>query len=333
MMKVSVLGDGAWGSAIANMLSDNYHEVTLWGPFSDYIKVMEETRKNPRFLPQITFNEKIEFTSELEHALKNAEVIILALPSQYQRKLLEEIKGYVKKGEQIFVNIAKGIENNTLERMSQVAEEILGSVKYAVLSGPSHAEEVAKAVPTAVVLGCKDQKVGELLQQLFINKFFRVYLTDDYIGVELGGALKNVFAIAAGIADGMSLGDNSKAALITRGIAEMSRLGKALGGKYETFSGLSGIGDMLVTCYSKHSRNRFVGEGLGKNKTLDQVLQELGFKVAEGIKTAKSAYELSKKMDIETPIIDELYFTLYENKPPFHCMKDLMNRTAKPEIY
>ena len=332
-MKVSVLGDGAWGSAIANMLSDNSHEVKLWGPFSDYIKVMKESRKNPRFLPQLAFNEKIEFISEIEPSLENAEIIILALPSQYQRKLLEDIKGYVKKQEQIFVNIAKGIENNTLERMSQVAEEILGSVKYAVLSGPSHAEEVAKAVPTAVVLGCRDQKLGELLQHLFINKFFRVYLTDDYIGVELGGALKNVFAIAAGIADGMGLGDNSKAALITRSIAEMSRLGKALGGKYETFSGLSGIGDMLVTCYSKHSRNRFVGEGLGKNKTLDQILQELGLKVAEGIKTAKSAYELSKKLNIETPIIDELYFTLYENKPTIQCMKDLMNRAAKPEIY
>jgi glycerol-3-phosphate dehydrogenase (NAD(P)+) len=332
-MKVSVLGDGAWGSAIADMLSDNSHEVKLWGPFPDYIKVMKETRKNPRFLPQLTFNEKIEFTSKIEQSFKNAEVIILALPSQYQRKLLQDIKEYVKKEEQIFVNIAKGIENNTLERMSQVAEEILGPVKYAVLSGPSHAEEVARAVPTAVVLGCKDQKVGELLQQLFINKFFRVYLTDDYIGVELGGALKNVFAIAAGIADGMNLGDNSKAALVTRSIAEMSRLGKTLGGKYETFSGLSGIGDMLVTCYSRHSRNRFVGEGLGKNKTLDQVLQELGLKVAEGIKTTKSAYELSKKMYIETPIIDELYFTLYENKHPFQCMKDLMNRAAKPEIY
>lgn len=331
-MKVSVLGDGAWGSTIANMLSDNSHDIKLWGPFPDYIKVIRETRKNPRFLPQIAFNNKIEFTPDLEYSLRNAEVIILALPSQYQRKLLEDIKKYIKK-DQIFVNIAKGIENNTLERMSQVAEEILGPVKYAVLSGPSHAEEVVKGTPTAVVLGCKDKEIGELLQKLFINKFFRVYLTNDYIGVELGGALKNVFAIAAGIADGMNLGDNSKAALVTRSIAEMSRLGKALGGKYETFSGLSGIGDMLVTCYSKHSRNRFVGEWLGKNKSLDQVLQELGFKIAEGIKTTKSAYELSKKLNIETPIIDELYFTLYENKHPFQCMKDLMNRAAKPEIY
>jgi len=332
-MRVSILGDGAWGSAIANMLSDNSHDVKLWGRFPDYIKLIKETKKNPRYLPQITFNEKIEFSSELEYSLKNAEVIILALPSQYQRTLLEEIKKYVKKEEHIFVNIAKGIENNTLERMSQVTEETLGLVKYAVLSGPSHAEEVTRATPTAVVLGCKDQNLGKLLQQLFMNKFFRVYLTDDYIGVELGGALKNVFAIAAGIADGMKLGDNSKAALVTRSIAEMSRLGKALGGRYETFSGLSGIGDMLVTCYSKLSRNRFVGEGLGENKTLDQVLQELEFKVAEGVKTTKSAYELSKKLSIETPIIDELYFTLYENKSPIQCMKDLMNRAAKPEIY
>ena len=332
-MKVSILGDGAWGSAIANILSDNSNDVKLWGPFPDYIEGMKETKKNPRFLHQITFNDKIDFTPELEYSLKNVEVVILALPSQYQRKLLEDIRGYINRENQIFVNIAKGIENSTLDRMSQVAEEILGSVKYAVLSGPSHAEEVAKGTPTAVVLGCKDQKVGELLQQLFINKFFRVYLTDDYIGVELGGALKNVFAISAGIADGMNLGDNSKAALVTRSIAEMSRLGKALGGKYETFSGLSGIGDMLVTCYSKHSRNRFVGEGLGKNKSLDQVLQELGLKVAEGIKTTKSTYELSRKLNIETPIIDELYSTLYENKHPFQCMKDLMNRSAKHEIY
>lgn len=332
-MNISVLGDGAWGSAMANLFADNSHNVKLWGPFPDYIEEMSKTRKNPKFLPQITFNDGICFTSNLEQATSSAEIIVLALPSQYQRKLLENLKPFFNNDKTIIINIGKGIENDSLERLSQVTKEILGECKYVVLSGPSHAEEVSKGTPTAVVAGCSSKETGELVQSLLMNKFFRVYYTDDYIGVELGGALKNVFAIAAGIADGMGLGDNSKAALVTRSIAEMSRLGKVLGGRYETFSGLSGIGDMLVTCFSKHSRNRFVGERLGQGIKMPEIQKELGMKVAEGVKTTKSSYELAKKLNIETPIIDELYKALYEDKNPPQCMKDLMERSAKPEIY
>ncbi|HBM15916.1 MAG TPA: glycerol-3-phosphate dehydrogenase [Lentisphaeria bacterium] len=332
-MNISVLGDGAWGSAIANLFAQNLHKVTLWGPFPDYMEEMEKAKKNPRFLPQITFDDSIKFTPDIKTASADADLLVLALPSQYQRKLLTDLRPYFNNSKTIIINIGKGIENDSLERLSQVTHDILGDCKYVVLSGPSHAEEVSKGTPTAVVAGCECRETGELIQSLMMNKFFRVYYTDDYIGVELGGALKNVFAIAAGIADGMSLGDNSKAALVTRSIAEMSRFGKLLGGKYETFSGLSGIGDMLVTCYSKHSRNRFVGERLGQGAKMPEILKELGMKVAEGIKTTKSAYELAKKLNVETPVIDELYRAIYENKNPSEILKDLMERSAKPEIY
>ncbi|MCP4178176.1 MAG: NAD(P)-dependent glycerol-3-phosphate dehydrogenase [bacterium] len=331
-MNISVLGDGAWGSAVANLLHQNKQNVKLWGPFPDYIEEMKKTRINSRFLPSYTFPKEIELTSDLSAAVKNADILIFALPTQYQRELIVKLKSLHKKN-QIIINIAKGIENKSLERLSELATEILGDVKYAVLSGPSHAEEVIKGSPTAVVVGCKDKKIGEIIQSIFINDFFRVYYSSDTTGVELGGALKNVFAIAAGIADGMKLGDNSKAALVTRSIAEMSRLGKALNGKYETFSGLSGIGDMIVTCFSKHSRNRHVGQKLGEGYTLDQILKEMGMVVAEGVKTTKSAYKLAKKINIEVPIINELYSTLYADKTPTDCIKDLMSRSAKPEIY
>ncbi|HJO94476.1 MAG TPA: NAD(P)H-dependent glycerol-3-phosphate dehydrogenase [Victivallales bacterium] len=331
-MNISVLGDGAWGSAVANLLYQNKQNVKLWGPFSDYIEEMNRTRINSRFLPSYSFPEEIELTSDLSVAVKNADILIFALPTQYQRELIIKLKNLYKKN-QIIINIAKGIENESLERLSELTAEILGDVKYAVLSGPSHAEEVIKGSPTAVVVGCKDEKIGKIIQSIFINDFFRVYYSSDTVGVELGGALKNVFAIAAGIADGMKLGDNSKAALVTRSIAEMSRLGKALNGKYETFSGLSGIGDMIVTCFSKHSRNRHVGEKLGQGYTLEQILKEMGMVVAEGVKTTKSAYKLAEKINIEVPIINELYSTLYADKTPYDCIKDLMSRSAKPEIY
>ncbi len=331
-MNISVMGDGAWGSAIANLFANNSHNVKLWGPFPDYLQEMAKTGKNPRFLPQISFNSSIKFSADIKDTVSDSDLIILALPTQYQRKLIEDIKPFFN-NKTIIVNIGKGIENNSLERLSEVTKEILGECKYVVLSGPSHAEEVSKGTPTAVVAGCLDKETGELVQNLMMNNSFRVYYTDDYIGVELGGALKNVFAIAAGIADGMGLGDNSKAALVTRSIAEMSRLGKVLGGRYETFSGLSGIGDMLVTCFSKHSRNRFVGERLGQGIKMPEIQKELGMKVAEGVKTTKSSYDLAKKLNVETPIIDELYKALYENKLPALCIKDLMERSAKPEIY
>jgi len=332
-MNIAVLGDGAWGSAIAHHLSKNKHSVTLWGPFPDYISEMRKTYSNPRFLPKIKFSDSMIFSSDLKETIIKSEILVLALPSQYVRKLLENMRPYFDKKKHILVDLAKGIEVNTLKRMSEIVTEILGESNYSVLSGPSHAEEVILNVPTVVVVASKKPEIGKIVQTAFINPTFRVYYSNDPTGVELGGALKNVYAVAAGVVDGMKLGDNSKAALLTRSIAEMSRLGKALGGGVETFSGLSGIGDLIVTCYSKHSRNRFVGEKLGSGFTLEEVLKELNMSVAEGVTTTKSAYQLAKKINIESPIINELYAALYEDKNPQKCINDLMSRTATTEIY
>lgn len=331
-MNIAVLGDGAWGSAMAKLLCTSKHNVALWGPFPDYIKILNKTRSNPKFLPEIKFPKQLLITDNIEKAVDNKDIIVLALPSQYIRDLLQKLKPYYTK-KQIILNLAKGIENETLNRVSQIVQEILGGTHYAVLSGPSHAEEVCNDIPTAVVVAAKNLKTAKLIQANFTTSNFRIYLSSDVIGIELGGALKNVYSIAAGICDGMQLGDNAKAALITRSIAEMSRLGKILGGQVQTFSGLSGIGDLIVTCYSKHSRNRFVGERLGLSYKLQDIISELGMAVAEGIKTTKSAYMLAKKHNSDTPIINELYATLYNNKNPKNCIIDLMNRLPKSETY
>ncbi|MCK5843587.1 MAG: NAD(P)-dependent glycerol-3-phosphate dehydrogenase, partial [Victivallales bacterium] len=255
----------------------------------------------------------------------------LATPSQYMRGTLERLAP-IYSG-QLLVNVSKGIENDTLLRMSELCFEIIGdSAKFAVLSGPSHAEEVALKTPTAIVAGSNEHDLAELTQKAFMSSFFRVYTSEDVIGIELGGSLKNVFAIAAGVIDGMRLGDNPKAALITRGIAEMSRLGVALGGKTGTFSGLSGIGDMIVTCTSGHSRNRHVGEELGKGRTIEEIQKEMGMVVAEGVKTAQSAYALAKKVGVETPIITEVYQAIYEGKDSRRGVRNLMTRKPKREL-
>jgi glycerol-3-phosphate dehydrogenase (NAD(P)+) len=332
-MNIAVLGDGAWGSAIAHLLSTNKHSVTLWGPFPDYISEMRKCHSNPHFLPKIRFSDNMIFSADLKETVTKSEILVLALPSQYIRKLLENIQPFFDSDKHILVDLAKGIEIHTLKRISEIVSEILGESNYAVLSGPSHAEEVIMNVPTAVVVASEKSHVGKIVQNAFMNPAFRVYCSSDPVGVELGGALKNVFAIAAGFVDGIGLGDNSKAALLTRSIAEISRLGKALGGNIETFSGLSGIGDLIVTCYSKHSRNRFVGEKLGSGYKLNEILKELNMAVAEGVKTTESAYQLAKKTNVETPIIGELYAALYEDKDPKKCIRDLMTRTATTEIY
>ena len=236
------------------------------------------------------------------------------------------------RGQLIYLNLAKGIEVGTCMRMSELVEEILGPVRYVVLSGPSHAEEVARFVPTAVMTASKDAAAARAIQQAWMNEFFRVYTADDVVGAELGGSLKNVLALAAGVLDGMGMGDNTKAALMTRGIVEMARLGQALGGRAETFFGLSGIGDLIVTCMSRHSRNRHVGEELGKGRKLEDIQREMGLMVAEGVKTASSAYELARRAQVETPIIDEVHASLYENKDPRRAVRELMMRDAKPEV-
>lgn len=332
-MKIAVLGDGAWGSALANLLDGIGHEVRLWGPFPEYIDEMRRVRSNPRFLPQIHFSDGIIFDSELDSATKSADIVVLALPSKYMRSLLEKLRDCRIPEDTVLVNIAKGLEENTLKRMGELVCEQLGEVKYATLSGPSHAEEVMTGTPTAVVVASTRKDVRASIQNAFMNKFFRVYCCDDIIGVELGGAFKNVYAIAAGIIDGLRLGDNPKAALVARGLAELTRLGRALGGKPETFSGLSGLGDLIVTCYSRHSRNRHVGEQLGGGETLDAVIKGMGMVVAEGVVTVKSANGLALRERIDAPIVQELYNALYMQKSPRECIQQLMERPAKPEVY
>ena len=330
-MKVTVLSDGAWGTALALVLCANGHEVRMWGPFPEYLAQMESTRENTRFLPGVSLSRNLQFEPDIAAAVRDSGILLLATPSQYMRSVLLKLKHHFNPQQHLLVNVAKGIENDSLLRMSQICAEILGQCRYVVLSGPSHAEEVSREVPTAVVAASADIKLAEQVQQVFMNDYFRVYTATDYVGVELGGALKNVMAIAAGVIDGMKLGDNPKAAMMTRGIAEISRLGAALGGDPRTFAGLSGIGDLIVTCCSGHSRNRHVGEELGKGRKLPEIQAEMGLMVAEGVTTAESAWRLATQAGVETPIIQEVYASLYEGKDPRQAVRDLMTRGPKAE--
>ena len=331
-MKAAVISDGAWGTALALTLLENGHDVIQWGPFPDYICELRKTHLNSKFLPGVELPERLEFTDDMETAVKGAEILVMASPSQFMRQTLEKLAPFYSP-DKILVNVAKGIEMESLKRMSELCSEVLGEdCTYTVLSGPSHAEEVARKVPTAVVIGSANPEAASKAQEAFMNSNFRVYTSDDVIGIELGGALKNVFAIAAGIIDGMELGDNPKAALITRGIAEMARLGVALGGRFETFSGLSGIGDMIVTCTSGHSRNRHVGEELGRGRKIEEIQADMGLVVAEGVKTSEAAYHLAKNAGVETPVINEIYAGIYKDKDPRQGVIDLMSRKAKKEF-
>ena len=331
-MNVTVLSDGSWGTALSMLLCRNGHNVTMWGPFPEYLDEMAVNRENTRFLPGIKLHENLHIEKDMRTAVADSELILLASPTQYTRSVLEKFKPFHNEDRHFLVNVAKGIENKTLLRISEICAEVLAKCSYVVLSGPSHAEEVVRGVPTTVTAASDDEALAVKVQDIFTSDTFRVYTSNDVLGLELGGALKNVMAIAAGIIDGMKLGDNPKAALITRGIAEMSRLGEALGGNPLTFSGLSGIGDLIVTCCSGHSRNRHVGEELGRGKKLDEILDEMGMVVAEGVKTTLSARELAQKAGIECPIINEIYAVLYENQTPQQAIKNLMSRPLKAEL-
>ena len=330
-MRIAVLSDGAWGTALALNLVANGHEVTQWGPFPDYLDEMARTRENARFLPGVKLPQELHFEPEMGKAVSGRELLLLATPTQYLRSVLKQLQPFLEPERQLLVNVAKGIEVESWLRISEMVAQVLGRTRYAVLSGPSHAEEVSRRVPTAVVAASENSADAELVQRIFLNDNFRVYTSADVVGVELGGALKNVMAIAAGIIDGMKLGDNPKAAMMTRGISEMGRLGELLGGKAQTFSGLSGIGDLIVTCTSGHSRNRHVGEELGRGRKLPEILQSMGMVVAEGGPTARGAYTLARKTGAETPIIDEIYAVLYEGRDVPTAIRNLMSRTAKPE--
>lgn len=329
---IAVLGDGGWGTTLAILLFKKGHRVTLWGAFADYIKILNKKRVNERFLPGIRIPRAIEITADLNRALKDKGLVILAVPSQHMRRILRQVKrcGFFNRGA-IFLSAAKGIEVGSLKRMSEVLhEELGGAVKAAVLSGPTIAYEVARGVPTVAVVASRQKKIREYLQELFISERFRVYTSNDITGVELGGSLKNIIAIACGISDGLGFGANTKAAILSRGLLELSRLGRAMGAKAVTFSGISGLGDLVTTCISPHSRNRAVGERIGRGQAPGRIQSQIQM-VAEGVPTANSAYALSLKYNVDMPITREVYKVLYKNKSPLQAFKDLMNREKKEE--
>lgn len=331
-MQISVLGAGGWGTALAILLQNNGHKVTLWEYKKNYAKTLSKNRINKLYLPGIKIPKEISITHSLEDAVEHQHMIVLAIPSQFVRSVLQKIRKN-DFTDTILVSVAKGIETDTLLTVSLIIKDVIKKIddkNIGVLSGPSHAEEVAKKIPTALVAASKDFDTAEQIQAAFMTSYSRVYSSTDIIGVELGGALKNVIAIGAGITDGANFGDNTKAAIMTRGVAEISRLGIELGARPETFSGLSGIGDVIVTCMSKHSRNRYVGEQIGKGKKLKDVLRSMNM-IAEGVITSKSAMELARQANVETPIIDAVYRTLYEERDPQKMTFELMNRDMKSE--
>lgn len=329
MASIGVIGAGSWGTALAVLLCGNGHEVTLWSIIEDEVHTLQTKRENPDKLPGVKLPEKIEVTSDLEKAVSGKQVLVLAVPSPYVRSTAHTMKPYVAEG-QIIVNVAKGIEEDSLKTLSQVIEEEIPQALVAVMSGPSHAEEVGRGIPTTIVVGAHDRKIAEYLQGIFMNEVFRVYTSPDVLGIELGAALKNVVALAAGIADGLGYGDNTKAALITRGIAEIARLGTAMGGKVETFSGLSGIGDLIVTCASMHSRNRRAGILIGKGYSYEEAMKEVKM-VVEGVYSAKAAVQLAEKCGVQLPIIEQVNAVLFEGKRADEAVKDLMLRDKKIE--
>ena len=331
-MRISVLGAGGWGTTLAILLYYNGHDVTLWEYVRHYAKVLNRSRENKIYLPGIKIPKEIIITHDLEESCESKHMIVIAVPTQFVRSVLKHVHKLNFKNT-IFVSVAKGIEKDTLMTVSQViSDEIkdITSSQLGVLSGPSHAEEVSKKIPTAVVAASEDEFTAKQIQAAFITSYLRVYYSTDMLGVEYGGALKNVIAVGAGIIDGAKFGDNTKAAIMTRGIAEISRLGIELGAQPETFAGLSGMGDLIVTCMSKHSRNRYVGEQVGKGRKLKDVVKSMQM-VAEGVETSKAVYELAAKHHVETPICNAVYKILYEDKDPVKATYELMTRDMKPE--
>lgn len=327
MAKVSVLGAGSWGIALAYLLKKNGHDVILWSAHS--AEMLQKNREHVTKLPGVKIAESIEITDNLEKAMEEREAIVLAVPSPATRSTAHKMAPYTKK-DQIIVNVAKGVEANTLMTLSDIIEEEIPQANVCVLSGPSHAEEVGKDLPTTCVISSRSRRTAEYLQGIFMSPVFRVYTTPDMLGVELGGALKNVIALAAGTADGLGYGDNTKAALITRGIAEITRLGTKMGASPETFYGLSGMGDLIVTCASVHSRNRKAGYLMGKGYTMQEAMDEVKM-VVEGVHSARAAKGLAEKYEVEMPIIFEVNKVLFENKPASEAVRDLMIRDKKVE--
>ncbi|MDO5714946.1 MAG: NAD(P)H-dependent glycerol-3-phosphate dehydrogenase [Tissierellia bacterium] len=329
-MKITVIGGGSWGTAIARLLGNKNHDVNFYMRERDVAEDIIKNHENSRFLPNCTLSTKINIFTNFDQGIKDAEIIVLGVPSDASRIILKDLQDKIS-SDVIIVNLSKGIEVDTLLRISEVAEEILPHNPFVCLSGPSHAEEVGKDVPTAVVVSSRDEKASKIVQEEFSTSVFRIYTNSDLVGVEMGGALKNIIALAAGLSDGLGYGDNTKAALMTRGIYEMSKLGIEMGAMPQTLNGLSGIGDLIVTCTSMHSRNRRAGILIGQGKSTEKACQEIG-QVVEGIKTTKSAYLLAQKHRIEMPITEKLYQVLYENQNAKEAVDHLMNREKKEEI-
>ena len=330
---VTILGGGSWGMAVAHLLDRKGLQVTLWEHFPEDYEKLKELRGNPDKLPGLKLAESIRVTDNLEDAVNSSRLLVLAIPSQFVRAVLARITPGTD-GPRAVVSLAKGIEKHTLKRMSEVIldEMSLAGDKIVALSGPSHAEEVIRDMPTTVVAAGSSEALVTEIQELFSDNYFRVYMCHDLVGVELGGSLKNIIAIAAGIADGLGMGDNTKGALMTRGLAEITRLGISMGADPETFAGLSGMGDLITTCISRHSRNRWVGERIGKGEKLDDVLKKMTM-VAEGVETTRSGYQLARLHRVEMPITEAVYSVLFENVAPAEAVGNLMGRTLKPEIW
>ena len=330
MANVSIIGAGSWGTALAFLLHENGHQVTEWSAFE---KEAESLRTEHRLktLPDLVLPDDMEFTSDLERAMKEKDLLVVAVPSIYVRETARKMKPFLKEG-QLVVNVAKGIEEATLMTLTDILEEELPGADVAVLSGPSHAEEVSRGLPTTCVAGAKTRKTAEKIQNIFMSPVFRVYISPDILGIELGGSLKNVIALAAGMADGLGYGDNTKAALITRGMAEIARLGIAMGARAETLYGLSGIGDLIVTCASVHSRNRRAGVLIGQGATMQEAMDQVQM-VVEGVYSAKAGRALAEKYQITMPIIEQVNQVLFEDKPAAQAVGQLMTRDRTQEHF
>lgn len=327
---ISILGDGGWGTTLAIHLAKKNYQVKLWGAFADYVREVQKKRINSRFLPGIKIPKQVCMVDRLDVALSHARILILAVPSQYILGILKKLKPF-DLSKTIILSVIKGIDPVSLKRMSELIAGELGKIKLAVLSGPTIAMETAKGLPTTAVVASRDHQAARTLQIVLNSEKFRIYTNSDVVGVELGGSIKNVIAIACGVCDGLGFGTNAKAAIVTRGLAEMMRLGTALGAESKTFSGLTGLGDLTTTCFSPQSRNRFVGEQLGKGIRIDQITRKMDM-VAEGVETVKAVYRLGQKHRIALPITNEVFNIIYKNKNPKQAVNDLMNRRVTAEF-
>ena len=329
MAKAGIMGAGSWGTALALLLHKNGHEVTVWSISEEEVQMLSKEREHKSKLPGVKLPGDMVFTSDMEKTIAGKDFVVMAVPSPFTRSTARKMKPHVKEG-QILVDVAKGIEESTLMTLSQQIEEEIPQANVAVLSGPSHAEEVGRGLPTSVVVGAKTKETADYLQEMFMNEVFRVYTSPDILGMELGGSLKNVIALASGIADGLGYGDNTKAALITRGIQEIARLGVEMGGAIESFTGLTGIGDLIVTCASVHSRNRKAGYLIGQGMSMQEAMDEVKM-VVEGVYSTKAAVRLGKKYGVDLPIIEQVNAVLFEGKSAAEAVKELMMREGKAE--